>query len=282
MKLAYFSGCKIPFYMKDYDLSFKAVMHHLGIELVELPFNCCGYPVRGDSFEISILSAIKNFAIAQKHDLDMITPCKCCFGQFKHAQFWYKTQPALKEKIDDLLALENLLWEGHTKVKHLLSFLTHDIGLEKLGKQIQKRLPPRNVVVQYGCHALRPFSVTGFDNPFVPKIFEQLLGLTGVKVIDWSKSTECCGNPILKSNQELSLKILQNKFNAAQKAGADYICTACTHCQMQYEMVKSDNTINNQNLTTLLYTQILGAALGVSEKKLSETGRLPEDLFKDE
>jgi len=281
MKLAYFSGCKIPFYMKDYDLSFKVVMQQLGVELVELPFNCCGYPARNENFEIPILSSIKNLAIAQQQGLDMITPCKCCFGQFKHAQFWYKTNPELKAKVDDLLASENLTWEGQTQVKHLLSFLTHDIGLERIQKQISKKLPPKKVVVQYGCHALRPFSITGFDNPFAPKIFEQLLSLTGVQVVDWSKSTECCGNPILNDNLDLSLKILQNKFNTAKKAGAEYICTACTHCQMQYEMVKSDNTINDQNLTTLLFTQILGAALGVPLQKLSESGQLPINLFQE-
>ena len=282
MKLAYFSGCKIPFYMKDYDLSFKAVMQQLGIELIDLPFNCCGYPARNDNFEISMLSAIKNFAIAQKYNLDMITPCKCCFGQFKHAQYWYRTNPALKEKIDDVLATEDLVWEGNTKIEHLLSFLTHNVGIEKISNSIQKKLYPRNFVVQYGCHALRPFSITGFDNPFAPKIFEQLLTLTGVNVVEWSKSTECCGNPILTDNRDLSLKILQNKFKTAQKAGADYICTACTHCQMQYEMVKSVNWIDDKNLTSILFTQILGAALGVPEKKLSETGRLPANLFLDE
>ncbi len=245
MKLAYFSGCKLPFYMKDYDLSFKAVMQKLGVELVELAFNCCGNPARDENFEISILSAIKNLAIAQNRDLDIITPCKCCFGQFKHAQYWYRTNPDLKEKIDDILASEDLIWEGQTQINHLLSFLTRDIGLEKIEKQIQKKLSPNKVVVQYGCHALRPFSITGFDNPFAPDIFEQLLNLTGVQVVEWSKSTECCGNPILNNNPKLSLKILQNKFNTAQMAGADYICTACTHCQMQYEMVKSDNTIND-------------------------------------
>ena len=50
---------------------------------------------------------------------------------------------------------------------------------------------------------------------------------------------------------------------------------------MQYEMTASDNSIDDQNLTTLLFTQILGAALGVPGEKLSKTGRLPSDLFQD-
>ncbi len=108
----------------------------------------------------------------------------------------------------------------------------------------------------------------------------------GIGVAD-NREFKCCGNPILNGNLDLSLKILQNKFTTAKKAGADLICTACTHCQMQYEMATTDNLpdkltdrlVDNQNLTTLLFTQILGAALGVPESELSEKGRLSVDLF---
>lgn len=279
MKLAYFSGCKIPFFMKDYDLSFRAVMQCLDVELVEPAFNCCGNPARNDNFEVSVLSAVKNMALAQTRGLDIITPCKCCFGQFKHADYWYRTDPALKERVDRLLARENLSWNGETRVKHLLLFLKEDVGLDRLKERMVKKLAPKKIAVQYGCHALRPFSVTGFDNPFAPRIFEQVLALTGVRPVQWSKSTECCGNPILDNQKELSLKIVKNKFDTAKQAGADYICTACTHCQMQYETAKADMGITENDLKTLLFTQIIGAALGVEEQALSENGRLPGGLF---
>lgn len=177
--------------------------------------------------------------------------------------------------------MENLAWGGDTQVRHLLSFLTHDIGVQSIQKQIQRKLPPKNVVVQYGCHALRPYSITGFDNPFAPNIFERLLTITGLRVVEWSKSTECCGHPILNRHPDLSLKILQNKFHTARKAGADYICTACTHCQMQYETMEPSPAIDDINLTPLLFTQLLGAALGLSEEVLSQAGRLPSNLFLD-
>ena len=281
MKFAYFPGCKISFYAKDYGLSFEAVMETLGVELVRLDFNCCGSPARSKSFEVSILSSIKNYALARKHDLDIITPCKCCFGQFKHASYWYDQNKALKEKIDAILARENLFWDGKTRIKHLLSFLYHDVGIHELEKRIKRKLPEKKVVVQYGCHALRPFSITGFDNPYAPKIFEELLNLTGFKTVEWSKRTECCGNPIFDDNPKLSGKMLQNKIKTARDAGADYICTACTHCQMQYHQMQSDQTQYGQikyqknNPKTILFTQILGAALGISRHRLSRTDKLP-------
>ena len=279
MKFAYFPGCKISFYMQDYGISFKALMETLGVELIRLPFNCCGYPARNRSFEVSMLSSIKNLALAGKYDLDIITPCKCCFGQLKHASYWYEQNPELKEKIDVFLAQENLSWDGKAHIKHLLSFLHADFGIRALEKRIQKKLPGKKMAVQYGCHALRPFSITGFDNPYAPKIFEELLSVTGVKPVEWSKSTECCGNPIFNGNPELSLKILQNKMETARDAGADYICTACTHCQMQYEMTQYQKQLNNHSLPAILFTQILGAALGINNNLLSLSGKLPLALF---
>jgi len=275
MKFAYFPGCKISFHMEDYGLSFEALMENLGVQLVKLPFNCCGYPARSKNFEVSILSSIKNYALAQKYDLDIITPCKCCFGQFKHASYWYGQNKELKNRIDHLLARENLFWDGNTQVKHLLSFLHNDFGIPELEKRIQKKLPNKKVAVQYGCHALRPFSITGFDNPYAPKLFEELLCITGVKLVEWSKSTECCGNPIFDTNPKLSLKIIENKRKTARDAGADYICTACTHCQMQYEMMpyKKEKTHTNTP-GTILFTQILGTALGINKNRLSATGKL--------
>lgn len=278
MKLAYFSGCKIPFYQQDYDLSFKAVMTKLEVELVELPFNCCGNPARNENFEISMLSAVKNLAMAQDQGLDIITPCKCCFGQFRHAMHWYAAQPELKQKIDNHLAQENLSWDNKIKVSHLLSFIANDIGFEAFKRKITRKLTNRKLVVQYGCHALRPFSITGFDNPIEPRLFEQVLSHTGAEILDWSKRTECCGHPIFELQPELSVKILNQKQTAAKGAGAQFICTACTHCQMQYELAEPKNG-DADHLPAVLLTQVIGAAMGIDEKEMSETGKLPIGLF---
>ncbi len=271
MRLAYFPGCKIPFYMKDYGASFEALMLRLGIELVKLPFHCCGYPAGNDDFLTSMYCAIKNLAVAQQHDLDIITPCKCCFGQFKHAIHRYHQNLELKDDIDHLLDSENLSWAGKTKVKHLLSFLYHDVGVGELKKEITNPIEGKKLVVQYGCHALRPFSITRFDHPYTPKIFEELVQVTGIQTVEWPKSTECCGNPVADTNRALSLKILKSKFKSASEAGADYICSACTHCQIQYEIPGYDSTIDTFGVRPVLYTHVLGAALGI-ESSLSTQG----------
>ncbi|MBT3176826.1 MAG: CoB--CoM heterodisulfide reductase iron-sulfur subunit B family protein [Desulfobacula sp.] len=268
MKFAYFPGCKIPFELEEYGRSFKAIMKKLGVDLIDLPFNCCGYPSRSKSLEISVLSSIRNLALAQKNGLDIITPCKCCFGQFKHAIYFWNNHIDLRIKIDAILKKEGLAWTGETQIKHLLSFLHDDLGLRELKQKITRPFSNKKIAVQYGCHALRPFSVTGFDDPHAPRIFEALVNITGFKIVEWSKSTECCGNPIYETNKKLSLKILESKLKAASETGAAYICNACTHCQIQYNVMDMEQNLKKFNIIPVLFTQILGISMGLSRKDL--------------
>ena len=267
MKLAYFPGCKIDFYLKVYDITFKSIFEKFSVELVELPFNCCGYPARDNDYEVSLFSSIRNLAIAGEYNLDVITPCKCCYAQLQYASLQTKhleknqEGKKLKQKFKNLLAKENLSFNENSRIKHLISFLYHDIGIQEIKKRIKKRLPEKRVVTQYGCHALRPSSVTEFDNPHAPRIFEELINITGYKSVEWSKSTECCGHPVLERNQSLSLKILDSKLDAAKEAKADYICTACTHCQIQYSELPLQKNCEKPTVTPLLFTQILDNAL---------------------
>lgn len=262
MKLAYFQGCKIPFYLKEYDITFRAVMNLLGVELVSLDFHCCGYPERGSDFETSIYQSLKNLAIAEKEGLDIITPCKCCFGQFKHAVHWYFHDSILRKHLDSLLEKEGLKWKGNTRVSHLLNYLHDDYGLDRISSRVVKKLEGRKTVIQYGCHALRPFSITGFDHPNAPVIFEALLGLTGIEVIEWSKSCECCGNPVYEFDKALSRTITEDKLASALEIGADYICCACTHCQIQYEKIQAEFNTESP-VTPVLFTRLLSQALGM-------------------
>ncbi len=268
MKLAYFPGCKIPFELEAYGSSFERIMERLGVRLQHLPFNCCGYPSRGKSLEIAVLSTIRNLALAQKHGLDIITPCKCCFGQFKHAIYYWNNTPDLRFKMNKILKKEGLSWNGKIQVKHLLSFLYYEFGLSALKNRIKTPFSGGKVVVQYGCHALRPFSITGFDDPFTPKIFESLVNLTGLKTLSWSKSTECCGNPIYDTNKKLSLKMLESKLLSASEKGAAYICNACTHCQIQYSLMNMEEKFKKYDIIPVLFTHILGKAMDLTTKDL--------------
>ena len=271
MKFAFFKGCKIPYYLGHYGISTRAVLKTFGVHLVELDFNCCGYPNRDLHFESFILSAARNMALAEKKNLDILTPCKCCFGSLKHAIYFLNENEKLRRDINTELAKEGLAWKGKCAVKHLLTVLSDDIGLPALYASIVNPQVGLRVAAHYGCHALRPSNVVHFDDPLAPSIFEDLIFATGAKAVDWPRRLDCCGNPLWGKNNAISLSLMQNKLSDAAESGADCICTACTYCQLQFDTlqsaVKPDDDVS-QRLPSTLYTQLLGVSMGLPERVL--------------
>ena len=157
MKFALFHGCNIPARVEQYADATEAVLTRLGIELVEKTrFCCCGYPARNTDHRAYVLSAAKNLAVAENAGLDMLVMCKCCYGSLKKAEYFLNQDQDLKADINRLLAKENLEYNNKVQVKHLLSVLYHDVGLDRLKDNISKTYSGLQIAVSYGCHALRP------------------------------------------------------------------------------------------------------------------------------
>jgi len=271
MKFAFFKGCKIPYYLEQYGTSTRAVLRTFGVRLIDLEFNCCGYPNRDINFEAFVLSAARNLALAEKRRLDILTPCKCCYGSLKHAVHYLREHERLRRTINAELAGEGLSWNDTIRVKHLLTVLCDDIGLPALYASIKRPLSEISVAAHYGCHALRPSSVVHFDDPLAPSIFEDLIAATGAKPVDWPRRLDCCGNPLRGRNDEISLDLMRTKLCDAAESGADCICTACTYCQMQFDEVQAGESAADESVPTvpsILYTQLLGLSMGLPERKL--------------
>jgi len=95
--------------------------------------------------------------------------------------------------------------------------------------------------------------------------------LTGAKSIAWQTKLECCGSPLLGVDDELSLDLTQKKIKDAGKSGADYLCSACVYCQLQFDRVQKmlvSRRKEAQPLPSILYTQLLGLSLGIDKKIL--------------
>jgi heterodisulfide reductase subunit B len=272
MKYAFFPGCKISWFCPQYHTSTLAVLQRLGIDFVEPEFNCCGYPVRGVNHQAFLLQAARNFAIAESINADILTPCQCCFGSLRHAQFFLAEDPKATAEINQLLAQEGLTYHGRLNIRHLLTVLTEDVGADAIRSQIQKTYRGLKIAAHYGCHALRPSPVVRFDNPFSPTIFENLIELTGAQSVPWSRRLECCGQPVAERNAGLSARLRELKIESAMAAGADFICTACTYCQMQLDAPCefSAGSVDNRadQPSALLFPQLLGLSMGLDEAVL--------------
>ena len=271
MTFALFLGCKIPYHLSHYGSATKAVLKALEVPWEEMEFNCCGYPIRTFDADAFLFSAARNLALAEAKHLDILTPCKCCFGSLQHAKHWLSMQDSVKDNINHLLDKEGLHFSGTTQVKHLLSLFINDVGLERIRDRINRPFKNLKIAAHYGCHALRPSAVTQFDDPLAPTVFEKLIDVTGAVSIPWQKRLECCGNPLWEKNSELSLRLMNSKISDAKRAGADYLCSACTYCQIQFDTVQQQQAAakgDNEVLASLLYPQLLGLSLGVDAETL--------------
>ncbi len=271
MKLLYFPGCKIPFHLPAYNRSTRSVLSALEIELVEMDLNCCGYPVRHQNFSAFLLSSARNLALAEAQGLDILTPCKCCFGSIKHALYWLRRKPTLRVRINQRLASENLQWRDRSDVIHLLSLLYHKVGTRRIQEHVLTPLEHLRVAAHYGCHALRPAEVTAFDNPTSPQLFEALVAATGATPVFWARRTECCGNPLWNKNQNMALALMERKLASAQEAGAELLCSACTYCQLQFDETRrmhlnADPT--QGRLQAILFPQLLGMSMDLPAENL--------------
>jgi heterodisulfide reductase subunit B len=272
MKYALFEGCNIPARLNQYADATKAVFNKLGIELVAMDgFNCCGYPVRNIDQRAFILSAAKNLAVAESAGLDLMAMCKCCYGSLKKAEHALNADPDLKKDINDTLSKEKLHYAGHVRIIHLLTVLHGDVGLEALKPLIIKTYNGLQIAVSYGCHALRPSKITGFDDPVAPTLFDELVEITGAYSVDWSRKLDCCGAPLTGINDSLAMDMARTKLDSAREAGAHYLCTACPFSHLQFDWVQgrmAGNSGDWEPLVAILYPQLLGLSMGIDEQAL--------------
>ncbi|MCG2757907.1 MAG: CoB--CoM heterodisulfide reductase iron-sulfur subunit B family protein [Desulfobacteraceae bacterium] len=272
MRYALFLGCNIPARVQQYEASARSVLAGLGIDIEDIKeFNCCGYPLRNSDFKTFILFSARNLALAERMGLNVITLCKCCYGSMKMAEHYMEEDSFLKDEVNETLAKEGLEYNGNLGIKHFLSALYSDIGINALKEKITKSFKDLKIATHYGCHVLRPSNIMQFDNPVAPVIFDRLVELTGAKSIDWALKLECCGAPVLGINDDLSMNLTEKKLADGKQSNADYLCTACPWCHLQFDSVQKmmiEQRRMNNHLPAILFPQLLGLAMGIDKQTL--------------
>jgi len=203
--------------------------------------------------------------------LDIMAMCKCCYGSLKKAEEVLSRDQELKEDINTILSKEKLHYEGRVRVNHLLTVLHRDVGLKNLKPLISKSYSGLQIAVSYGCHALRPSKLTGFDDPVSPVLFDELVEITGAYSVDWTRKLDCCGAPLTGINDRLAMDMALKKLTSAQEAGAHFLCTACPYTQLQFDWVQhriAQNSENWEPVVPILYPQLLGLSMGIDERTL--------------
>ena len=87
----------------------------------------------------------------------------------------------------------------------------------------------------------------------------------------------CCGDPIRETNDRLSQELLRKKLTDAGRSGAEYLCTACVHCQTQFDIIQETLLARERWQTpipAIVYPQLLGLSLGLAEEALGLSGNM--------
>ncbi len=282
MKYALFLGCKIPYYVPHYETATRRVLGELGVELVDLEFPCCGYPLRHLYFRSYLLSAARGLALAEARGLDITTPCKCCFGALKRAQRFLADDPQLLAGINAELAGEGLKYQGTVVVKHILQVMHGDVGLEALRKRVVRPYQRLKAAILYGCHAVRPSEITGFDDPSNLHLIDDLVKLTGAAPVPWAGRLSCCGAPVRERNPELALATIRQRLSEAREARADILVIACAYSQMQAEWAYSLAGPPPQRELVegpVLYPQLLGLSMGLTSQEVALERNTPNGEY---
>ena len=270
-EFAYFPGCSLEKIAQSYDHSTLETTKKLGIELKELEdWNCCGATAY---FHVDELLAYtlcaRNLAMAEKENLDLIAPCSACYKNTFFTNKALKEDADLKDHINVALQEDDLNFSGNISVHHLMEVFTENGTLEEIKEAVVQPLEGLRVAPYYGCQIVRPRK----DGEEIeqPMFFEALIEGIGAEPVDYALKTRCCGGSLLISSREAALSMIHKLLKNAEDMEATVIATACPLCQVNLECYQ--NQVNQEygtNFSTpvVYFTQLLGLALGIPNKKL--------------
>jgi heterodisulfide reductase subunit B len=271
MKYHYYPGCSLEASAMEYDLSTRAVLQALDVELIDIPgWTCCGASAAEATSELLSLSlAARNLALAAKaaDRLDILIPCSACYLNLKRVEQKTRGDARLKERLNTVLEAEGLELDTMPPARHLLDVLSRDIGAAPIRENLKRRLDGLRVAPYYGCQCLRPYAV--FDDPEAPRSMEALIQATGAVVHRFAMAARCCGASHMNTKREVGLALVSAILKDAR--GADAVVTVCPMCQMNLEAYqRKASRLAGEDLTipVLYLPQLLGLALGLPPEQV--------------
>ena len=272
MKVIPFWGCMIPLKYPQMERAVRLCMDKLDIELVEEPrFSCCPDPIyfkAGDRIKWMTLAA-RNLALAEEQGLDIITLCSGCTSTLCEVNHHLKKDPELRAEINKNLQPIGRKYDGKITVRHLVTMLRDDLGLEKVRDSVVNPLTGLSVAIHYGCHLLKPSSVMAVEDPLVPSILARLIEMTGATPVDHEEYLKCCGKAC--KEPDLTLKMSQSVFESVDQSGADCLGLICPTCFDSFDVGQlrvSRSFGKKYNIPVIYYFQLLAIAQGATPEQV--------------
>ena len=197
-------------------------------------FSCCPDPTGIELIDHKTWLALgaRNLSLSNDNG-GIISFCSGCVETLKGVNYSINKNPELKKEVNETLKKIGKKYDGKTEVKHFAQVLYEN--LDKVRDNVVHPLNGFKVAVHYGCHYLRPSEIINWDDPFYPVTIDEIVRVIGGDPIDYELKMECCGNPLDKSDKELSLQMIDNKFKSIQESGANCVTLVCPACFQQFD-----------------------------------------------
>jgi heterodisulfide reductase subunit B2 len=270
MNIGYYPGCSLTGTSREYDLSLRAVLKALDVELQEInDWSCCGASsAHVTNHLLAIALPARNMLLAHKQNLgEIMAPCAACYNRLVAAQHEINASDALRQKIERVL--EEPYSDGAQVINIIQMF--ERIGTDAIHEKAQVDLSKLTVACYYGCLLVRPADLLHFDDAEQPVSMERLIEATGAKTVDWNFKTECCGAAHSIARTDIVLDLSKKILRDAQEHGADAVIVACPMCHSNLDM--RQRNIKRQDsafkdIPVLYLSELIGVALGLDKKVL--------------
>jgi heterodisulfide reductase subunit B len=269
IKIGYYPGCSLEGTSSDYGMSVLKMAEGLGWQLQEIEdWNCCGATAAHQTNHLLALSLpARVLALAEEQGFtEILAPCAACTSRLIGTN---KTLTESPETLKEINGIIEMNYKGTVKVLNVIQAL-RKYAMPEMAQRIRRKLTGLKVACYYGCLLVRQPKVLEFDDAEDPKSMEEIVAALGAEPVDWPLKTDCCGAGLSMSVTpavvDLTHKILANaKFH-----GAQVVAVACPMCHSNLDMRQLDvnRRYGKQNLPIMFLTQLVGLALGISEKDL--------------
>jgi heterodisulfide reductase subunit B len=273
VKIAVYWGCCIQANQFAYEMSLRATLPKFGVELVDLSESiCCGDPVKSVNDVAANFLAVRVLALANLTGINsLLVPCNRCHFTLSEAQDTMKKNPQTAEKIISLLKEEGLDYCPNIKIWHTIDLLHDFVGLEKIRMAVKKPLRGLKVATHVGCQVMRYSDLGRVDDAENPRKLDELLEAIGAEAVDYAEKLDCCGAALMRSHSDSALSLAGSKLKAVQGLNVAGLVVSCPECQLMFDARQKDagTTVGVKlNVPVVYYTQLLGLALGIGERKL--------------
>ena len=272
MKYTPFFGCMMTTKYPWFEAAVRRTFDKMGIELVDRDgFTCCPDPIyfqAHDKMEWYTIAA-RNISLAEEAGYDIITTCSGCTATLSEVNLALKEDAGLRAEINDRLKRIGRQYKGTVNVRHAVTVLRDDFGMERIAGTVTRPLTGLKVAVHYGCHLLKPSRVMRVDDPDRPTILDNLLKAIGCEPIHHDKTLLCCGRACMDNSisDQMVIDILEDVVGS----GADCMGLICPTCFDEFDtgqILLGRKYKKSFNIPVVYAFQLLGLAQGLAPQEV--------------